>query len=84
MINADVCFWPDFKRYATLTDYVKRKRSELSTIPLGDFSAYENKDIDWAKYSFIQPQVMVHDSYLYDRASGEWTVDKYLDDLLER
>ena len=33
---------------------------------------------------FVQPQVMVHDRYLYDRASNSWTVDRFLDDLLER
>ena len=27
---------------------------------------------------------MVHDRYLYDRVSNQWTVDRYLDDLLER
>ena len=27
---------------------------------------------------------MIHDRYLYDRATGEWTVDRFLDDLEER
>ncbi len=27
---------------------------------------------------------MVHDRYLYDRTTNQWTVDRYLDDLLER
>eukprot|EP01051_Picozoa_sp_SAG22_P022194 SAG22_NODE_5222_length_1059_cov_0.814583_1_plen_79_part_10 len=27
---------------------------------------------------------MIHDRYLYDRASGKWTVDRFLDDLIDR
>ena len=27
---------------------------------------------------------MIHDKYLYDRASGNWTVSKLLDDLAAR
>jgi hypothetical protein len=32
----------------------------------------------------VQPQAMLHDRYLYDRATQQWTVDRYLDDLQER
>ena len=46
-----------------------------------DFSAYDNPGIEWASTSFVQPQAMLHDRYLYDRATGQWTVDRYLDDV---
>ena len=29
-------------------------------------------------------QVMLHDRFLYDRASGQWTVDRFLEDLKTR
>lgn len=49
-----------------------------------DFAAYDNPDIQWGQTSFVQPQAMLHDRYLYDREAGEWTVDRYLDDVEQR
>jgi formylglycine-generating enzyme required for sulfatase activity len=40
--------------------------------------------LQWAQSSFIQPQMMVQDRYVYDSAQGEYTVDRYLDDLEKR
>ena len=42
---------------------------------------YELPAFRWAQSGFIQPQMMVQDRYLYDVASGKYTVDRYLDDL---
>lgn len=49
-----------------------------------DPSRYEMPALKWAESSFIQPQMMVHDRYFYDAVAGEYTVDKYLDDLDKR
>ncbi|QEE28801.1 formylglycine-generating enzyme family protein [Terriglobus albidus] len=49
-----------------------------------DGSRYKLPELQWAQHSFIQPQMMVHDRYLYDPASGKYTVDRYLDDLQKR
>ena len=50
-----------------------------------DLDIYYNVDqVGWARTSFIQPQVMIHDRFLYDKDRGEWTVKKYLDDVRER
>ncbi len=38
----------------------------------------------WTQSSFIQPQMMVHDRYLYDPKTDTYTVDRYLDDLEKR
>ncbi len=38
----------------------------------------------WAQSSFMQPQMMAEDRYFYDRDTGKYTVDRYLDDLNKR
>ncbi len=45
---------------------------------------YARPELAWAQRSFIQPQVRVEERYLYDPASGKYTVDRYLDDLQRR
>ncbi len=45
---------------------------------------YERPELKWAQSSFIQPQMMVEDRYFYDPEKGQYTVDKYLDDLEKR
>ena len=45
---------------------------------------YERPELKWTQSSFIQPQMMVEDRFFYDRGTGHYTVDKYLDDLEKR
>merc|ERR1711892_504858 len=49
-----------------------------------NLSLYDYPQVQWARTSFIQPQLMIHDRYLYDRDKEEWTVSKYLDDVQSR
>jgi iron(II)-dependent oxidoreductase len=49
-----------------------------------DGSRYNLPQLQWAQHSFMQPQMMVHDRYLYDPVTGKYTVDRYLDDLEKR
>jgi len=49
-----------------------------------DGSRYTLPQLQWAQHSFIQPQMMVHDRYLYDPVAGKYTVDRYLDDVEKR
>ena len=49
-----------------------------------DVSRYGSEALRWTQSSFIQPQMMVHDRYFYDPATGRYTVDRYLDDLTTR
>ena len=49
-----------------------------------DPARYEMPALKWAHSSFIQPQMMVHDRYLYDPVANKYTVDRYLDDLKQR
>ncbi len=71
---------------AALDGWADRRKLQLreEQPETGDFAAYDNPDIDWARTAYVQPQSMIHDRYLYDRATGEWTVDRFLDDLEER
>ena len=65
-------WWNEFQ------DYIQEASSNL------DLSIYENELLAWARTSFIQPQIMLHDRFLFDRESNQWTVEKYLNDLNER
>jgi iron(II)-dependent oxidoreductase len=47
-------------------------------------SAYERPELKWTQSSFVQPQVMMEDRYLYDPERGAYTVDRFLDDLSKR
>jgi iron(II)-dependent oxidoreductase len=49
-----------------------------------DGSRYSLPALQWTQSSFIQPQMMVQDRYLYDPVAGKYTVDRYLDDLERR
>lgn len=72
--------------WTSLQAWAARRRLQLleEQPEMGDFRAYDNPDIDWARTAYVQPQAMIHDRYLYDRSTGEWTVDRFLDDLEER
>jgi len=49
-----------------------------------DGSRYDAPALRWTQSSFIQPQAMVEDRYLYDPAAGKYTVDRYLADVDQR
>ncbi len=49
-----------------------------------DDARYRMPELKWAQSSFIQPQTMVQDRYLYDPVLHKYTVDRYLDDLQKR
>jgi gamma-glutamyl hercynylcysteine S-oxide synthase len=45
---------------------------------------YRRPELQWSQSSFMQPQMMAEDRYFYDRETGKYTVDRYLDDLNRR
>ena len=71
------------------------KEGEASKL---DLSLYSDPGLQWTSTSFVQPQVkeqnnfcsmcfnqvMIHEKFLYDRKTGEWTPEKYLQDLQDR
>ncbi|HXS06018.1 MAG TPA: SUMF1/EgtB/PvdO family nonheme iron enzyme [Rhizomicrobium sp.] len=63
---------------------VQHWRSERHIRTGYDDARYRNPALAWAQSSFIQPQMMVQDRYLYDPVVHKYTVDRYLDDLEKR
>jgi gamma-glutamyl hercynylcysteine S-oxide synthase len=49
-----------------------------------DGSRYDLPALKWPQSSFIQPQAMVEDRYLYDPGARKYTVDRYLADVERR
>ena len=49
-----------------------------------DGSRYDVPALQWTQSSFIQPQAMVEDRYLYDLVAGRYTVDRYMADVDQR
>jgi gamma-glutamyl hercynylcysteine S-oxide synthase len=45
---------------------------------------YKRPEFGWLKNSFIYVQMMVHDRYFYDPIAGQYTVDKFLNNLIEQ
>ncbi len=70
--KADFLFW--------LRDLKGWRRERLTRMGYDD-AQYRRPELQWAQRDFIQPQMMVEERYFYDPAKGEYTVDRYLDDL---
>ncbi len=45
---------------------------------------YRRPELQWAQRNFVHAQMMVEDRFFYDPAKGQYTVDRYLDDLEQR
>jgi formylglycine-generating enzyme required for sulfatase activity len=63
-----------------MDEWRQNRRAEIHY----DGAQYDRPELAWAQRSFIQPQVMVEERYLYDPLTGKYTVDRYLDDLESR
>jgi formylglycine-generating enzyme required for sulfatase activity len=68
------------KWLADVTHWRAERRIRIGYDP----ARYEIPALKWTQSSFMQPQMMVHDRYFYDPVAGEYTVDRYLDDLEKR
>src|SRR5260221_7319009 len=49
-----------------------------------DVARYDDSFLKLIQSAYIQPQVMVEDRYLYDPATGRYTVDRLLNDFKKR
>lgn len=46
-----------------------------------DDHQYRRAELKWSQRNFIHNKVMIEDRYFYDPDTGQYTVDRYLDDL---
>jgi formylglycine-generating enzyme required for sulfatase activity len=76
-----ICSQEDFKVWL---DDITHWRNEVRVRAGYSGHEYERPEFKWAQSSFIQPQMMVEDRYFYDPQTGQYAVDKYLDDLEKR
>ena len=67
---------------------MKAYRTEMQKMLQAEYpsttSPYDNRALQWARRSFIQPQMMAHERYFYDPVARRYTVERYLHDLDER
>ena len=68
---------------AYLKDLHHWRDERLQRIGYSD-AEYSRPALQWAQKSFVQPQAMMEDRYLYDPEHRRYTVDRYLDDLEKR
>jgi formylglycine-generating enzyme required for sulfatase activity len=73
----------DATHEAWLAD-VRRWRVERRIRVGHDDSRYRDPATTWTQSSFIQPQAMMEDRFLYDPATRRYTVDRYLEDVKAR
>jgi len=70
--------------YKVWLDDVTHWRNEARIRAGYSSQEYDRPELKWTQSSFIQPQMMVEDRYFYDAQAGNYTVDRYLDDLDQR
>jgi hypothetical protein len=61
-----------------------RVRAALEDGAPRGFAAYDEPAVEWSRSDWVQAKTMLHDRYLFDRATNQWTVQRYLDDLIDR
>ncbi|OWQ90813.1 sulfatase-modifying factor protein [Roseateles aquatilis] len=66
-----------------LRELIDWRREHLIRIGYDDAN-YRRPELQWAQRNFVHAQMMVEDRYFYDPVKGEYTVDRYLDDLEAR
>lgn len=92
MINGPKCLGMQDGRWSScgpevhqvFLDAIRHWREVRRTYIGYDGSRYDSASLQWTQSSFIQPQAMVEDRYLYDPAQGKYTVDRYLADVSQR
>ena len=59
------------------------RREHLVRIGYDDAN-YRRPELQWAQRNFVQAQMMVEDRFFHDPRTGEYTIDRYLDDVQTR
>ncbi len=80
-MRAATCTRTDIEEW--LSD-IKHWRAEHLLRMGYDGRQYDRKELQWSQSSYVQPQMMIHERYFYDAAKGQYTVERYLDDVTKR
>ena len=64
-------------------DLLDWRREHLVRIGYDDTN-YRRPELQWAQRNFVHAQMMVEDRFFYDPVAGDYTVDRYLDDVEQR
>jgi hypothetical protein len=75
--SADIAEW-----WANVSAWRDEQRSHFNTTSPGN--ALNDPQLAWARTSFVQAQVPLYDRFLFDRATGRYTVARFLGDLRAR
>lgn len=59
------------------------RREHLVRIGYDDVN-YRRPELQWAQRNFVHAQMMVEERYFFDPERGQYTVERYLDDLVAR
>jgi len=65
-------------------DSMKSWRTKLRDTLQFDTREYDRPELGWTKDVYTYAQVMAHDRYLYDPVKRQYTVDRFLDDVIRR
>lgn len=68
----DYLEWNSRIRKWRLEQQAKRKEFSCSS------TGYDVPSLQWAQKSYVQPNVMLHDLFLFDPVTNKYTVDKFL------
>ena len=66
--------------FSTWFDRISQHRKDFN---FGS-GVFDNSALQWTQTSFIQPQTMIFDRFLWDNETGEFTVKRFLNDLIDR
>ena len=66
-----------------IAELIDWRREHLTRIGYDD-ACYRRPELQWAQRNFVHAQMMVEDGFFFDPDSGHYTVDRYLDDLIDR
>ncbi|RYZ47450.1 MAG: formylglycine-generating enzyme family protein, partial [Sphingobacteriales bacterium] len=70
--------------HKTWLDSMNNWRTRLRDTLAFNTKQYERPELSWTKNIYSYAQVMSHDRYLYDPKKGEYTVDRFIDDVTKR
>jgi iron(II)-dependent oxidoreductase len=79
--GSSACKPEDQQRFLEAIRYWRKVRRIYAGI---DDSRYNLPSLKWTQSSFIQPQAMIEDRYLYDPTTQKYTVDRYVADVTKR